>query len=115
MPDFEQLDVWRDSMRLAETVYGRFGQIRDFGFRDQICRSAVSIPSNIAEGSERGSNKDFVRFLRIALGSAAELRTQLYLAVRLEKIDRPTGLSLVDSAKKLSAQLNKLICHRSAQ
>ena len=64
-------------MRLAVDVYEHFDATRDFGFRDQICRSAVSVPSNIAEGHERRSNKDFIRFLRIAMGIAPQTVTEL--------------------------------------
>lgn len=66
MVGFEELEVWNDSMRLAQKVYDAFDSCRDFGLRDQICHAAVSIPSNIAEGYEHGSNKVFVRFLKIA-------------------------------------------------
>ena len=102
-------------MRLAVKVYEQFDQTRDFGFRDQICRSAVSVPSNIAEGYERGSPKDFVRFLRIALGSTAELRTQLYLAQRLQKCPGETCVAMIEQSRKISAQLTKLIRHREQQ
>lgn len=115
MAGFEELEVWKDSMRLAQNVYAAFDHSRDFGLRDQICRSAVSIPSNIAEGYERGSNKDFVRFLRIAMGSLAELRTQLYLAQRLSKADAEACGKMIASTKKLSAQINKLASYRLSQ
>ena len=77
---FEDLNVWIEGMNLAVDIYKSFVNCKDFGFRDQIRRSAVSIPSNISEGYERQSNKEFIRFLFIAKGSVAELRTQLYLA-----------------------------------
>ncbi len=110
---FEDLDVWKNGMRLAESVYVALEASRDFGLKDQMCRAAVSIPSNIAEGHERGSNKDFVRFLHIALGSVAELRTQLYLAVTLNKIEAETGKSLIEDTKTISRQLVGLIRYRS--
>ena len=110
---FEDLEVWKNGMRLAIDVYLAFDASRDFGFRDQVCRAAVSVPSNIAEGHERGSNKDFVRFLRISLGSVAELRTQLYLAVTLEKIESNLGNRLIEDTRTISRQLVGLIKYRS--
>ena len=80
---FEDLVVWQKAMSLAEDIYkitkgGEFG--KDWGLKNQIQRAAVSIPSNIAEGFERYSNKEFRQFLLVAKGSAGELRTQMYLA-----------------------------------
>lgn len=79
---FEELEVWKRSCKLAVQFFQLFKECREFGLRDQILRSAVSIPSNIAEGYER-TNKDFLRFLSIANGSAAELRTQTYIAGKI--------------------------------
>ncbi|WP_230553070.1 four helix bundle protein [Teredinibacter turnerae] len=76
---FKKLDVWKESERLCVEVYKNLGTLRDYSFRDQITRSALSIPSNIAEGEERESLKDSIRFLNIAKGSTAELITQLYI------------------------------------
>ena len=100
-------------MRLATDVYEAFDASRDFGFRDQICRAAVSVPSNIAEGFERGSDKEFIRFLRISLGSVAELRTQLYLAARLNKVEPDLSQRLIEETKTVSRQLMGLIKYRS--
>lgn len=79
---FEDLKVWKTACNLAVTIYDSFKTCRDYGLKDQITRSAVSVASNIAEGAERDSGPDFIRFLNIAKGSAAELRTQLYIAER---------------------------------
>lgn len=70
---FEDLEVWKRACRIAEQVYGLLKDCRDYGIRDQMTRSAVSIASNISEGAERGSIPDYIRFLHIAKGSAAEL------------------------------------------
>jgi len=82
--NFEDLDVWKLARELtikiySETKHGPFS--KDFGLRDQIKRSAVSVMSNIAEGFERGGNKEFHNFLSIAKGSCGEVRCQLYIAV----------------------------------
>lgn len=70
---FENLEIWKEGMRLAEKVYLLFAKSPELGFRDQICRSSLSVPSNIAEGFERGSDKKFIRFLRIVISNNAEL------------------------------------------
>ena len=75
--NFEKLDVWKRSLKLSSSLYQAFAGHNDFGFRDQITRSGLSIPSNIAEGMERDTNPDKARFLTIAKASCAELRTQL--------------------------------------
>ena len=77
---FEDLEVWKKSCKLTVKLYDLLRGCRDYGLKDQMLRSAVSIPSNIAEGSERNSIPDFRRFLNIAKGSAAELRTQVYIS-----------------------------------
>ena len=81
---FEDLDAWKVSRELANLIY-RFGResgfSKDYGFKDQIQRAAVSVMNNVAEGFERGSNKDFARFLFIARGSVGEVRSMLYLAL----------------------------------
>ena len=66
---FEDLEVWKESMRLATRVYESLKKTTDYGLRDQMQRSAVSIPSNIAEGYERNSNKEFIQYLYIAKAS----------------------------------------------
>lgn len=77
---FEDLDVWKKSCSLLVRLYTVLKDCRDYGLKDQMLRAAVSIASNIAEGSVRKSLPDFKKFINIALGSAAELRTQVYIA-----------------------------------
>ncbi len=76
--------------------------------KDQICRAALSIPSNVAQGSERGSAKDFAHFLNIARGSCGELRTQLYIGRKLELLEKTSFDRLVAESKELSAMLEGL-------
>ena len=80
---FEDLAVWKRSARLAVRVYDALRDCRDYGLKDQMPRAAVSIASNIAEGAERDSRSEYILFLHIAKGSAAELRTQVYIAQRI--------------------------------
>jgi len=109
---FEDLVVWKEGMRLCVDVYALLKDCRDYSFKDQIQRSAVSVPSNIAEGFERQTDKEFVQFLYIAKGSCAELRTQLYLASELKIIEKQHVVELTSRAKKLSSMLQKLITVR---
>jgi four helix bundle protein len=106
---FEDLEVWKEGMRLTVEVYNLLKECRDYGLRDQMQRAAVSVPSNIAEGFERQTNKEFAQFLYIARGSAAELRTQIYLAIQLNVIDKKVGMELVDKTKKIASMLYRLI------
>lgn len=80
---FKELIVWQKSVELAKEIYhatDNFPARESFGLQSQMCRAAVSIPSNIAEGKKRKTRKDFIQFLHIADGSAAELETQIIIA-----------------------------------
>lgn len=109
---FEDLRVWQMSIELTTDIYKIFSSSKDFGFRDQICRSAVSIASNIAEGFERDYNKEYVRFLRIAKGSSGELRTQIYIARNIEVISQEVFEDLLKRSTHISSMLSKLIVIR---
>jgi four helix bundle protein len=87
---FEDLEVWKRSSRLSVNAFIAVHNLKDFTLKDQISRCSLSIPSNIAEGMERDSDQDTIRFLRIAKGSGAELRTQLYIAKKIHtSLDQP--------------------------
>ena len=105
-----QLMVWRSGMRLVTDVYRvtqGFPPEERYGLSQQVRRAAVSIPSNIAEGAARGSNKDFLRFLYIARGSLAELETQLMIARKLGYCQDLKELS--EATDRVFAQLAGLI------
>src|SRR5437870_7540958 len=105
---FEDLEVWQRGCRLSVAVFEAFEKCKRFTFRDQIERAGLSIPSNIAEGAERGSNKDFAHFLNFSKGSCGELRTQLYIARKLNELDKDSFDSLVRESREISAMLQGL-------
>ena len=107
--DFEKLAVWKRGCRFAVSLYEKLKNCKDPGLYSQMTRAAVSIPSNIAEGAERKTQKDFVHFLYIAKGSAAELRTQLYIAGELNIISKEDAKMLVRECKEISKMLKGLI------
>lgn len=111
---FEDLEVWKKAYNLTVEIYKLFAGCRDFGFKDQITRSALSVPSNISEGFERSSNKEFIHYLYIAKGSCGELRTQLYIAVEINYLDDETGKLLTRAAEEISYMLNGLIQKRKS-
>ena len=87
---FEDIEAWKEGRGLVVDVYKLISHIKDFGFKDQIQRAAVSITSNIAEGFDRGSNKEFIQFLIFARGSASEVKSQAYNALDLGYINSKT-------------------------
>ena len=91
MLPYKELTVWQKAFSLVLDIYKittKFPDSEKFGLQSQIRRASVSIPSNIAEGSKRGTKKDYMSFLRIAQGSGAELETQLLLAKELNYISK---------------------------
>jgi len=115
---FEDLRVWQMAIELVKRVYvlTSSGQLKtDFGLKDQIRRAAVSIPTNIAEGFERFSRKEYLLFLNIAKGSSGELRSLLRVAMEVGYLGKDTHDELADSAAKLSAYLyNQIKAIRTA-
>ena len=106
---FEDLEVWKRSCKLAVRIYAILRDCRDYGLKDQMTRAAVSIASNVAEGAERNSTAEFVRFLHIAKGSAAELRTQVYIAQQVDLISKEIQEHLTEELKVVSSMLHSLI------
>lgn len=108
----KKLDVWRMSMDLVTEVYkvtDKFPKEEKFSLADQIHRSAISIPSNIAEGAARNTKKEFVNFLHIAQGSLSELDTQIELAKRLKYIEEQSWKELDIMMERIDRMLTGLI------
>ena len=106
MSDYKDLNVWKESIVLVEDVYRlvkKFPKEEQYALSNQIRRAVVSIPSNISEGANRNTNKEFIQFLYIALGSASEVETQLIIAGRLEYITD------VDQVFKNITKIRKMI------
>lgn len=110
---FEDLEVWKRSCRLAVNVCVGMHDSKNYALKDQMARSAISIPSNIAEGCERDSTADFIRFLRYSKGSCGELRTQIYVYERVQEnlnlAGLPAGKEIIQETKELAAMLQGLI------
>jgi four helix bundle protein len=108
MHNFKKLDIWTKSMDLASEIYlltNSFPGIERFGLISQMQRSAVSIPSNIAEGSAKSSNKDFSRFLEMSIGSSFELETQLILATKLKYLESEVSISTQNKINELQKMI----------
>lgn len=116
MGDFTELRVWQKAKELAVFFYkvtdkGKF--LKDYGLRDQMRRAAVSIPSNIAEGEEYGTNKQSIRYFFISKGSAAELLTQAIIAFEIQYLSQEEFQHIDSESRSVSKMLNKLIQSRS--
>jgi four helix bundle protein len=112
MANHKDLDAWKESMKLAKDVYrlsSGFPKQEIYGLTSQIRRGAVSIPSNIAEGAARSSDKEFIQFLYISLGSLAEIETQILLACDLSYTKDISILSKVESTRRLILGLIKYL------
>ncbi|WP_017217112.1 four helix bundle protein [Pseudoalteromonas sp. NJ631] len=106
---YENLEVWQRSFRLSIEIYKKFELLKDSGLKDQMCRAGVSVPSNIAEGFERESEKEKVRFLIIAKGSLGELKTQLMIATEVAYISKEDSLPIIDECELIGKMLGGLI------
>ena len=106
--NFEELEVWKRSSRLAVSVLELIEPVKLYALRDQMARSCISVPSNIAEGAERDSDREFRRFLAIAKGSAGELRTQLYVGVKASILKSEAAAPLIQEAREISSMIEGL-------
>ena len=106
---FEDISAWQKARELTVAIYGQFRDCRDYGFKDQIQRAAVSVMNNIAEGFERRSNMEFKHFLYVAKGSCGEVRSMLLLAKEISFLKETEFETLHASAESISRMLSNFI------
>ena len=106
---FEDIIVWQKAQDFSVEIYNQFGNSKHFSFRDQITRASVSISNNIAEGFERRTNPDFRRFLYFAKASNSEVRSMLYLSIRLNFIEEQKANYLINDSNEISKMIVGLI------
>lgn len=99
---FEDIIAWQKAQDHAVLIYNTFKDSKDFGFKEQICRAVVSISNNIAEGYNRQSDREFGRFLYIALSSASEVNSMVYLAFRLQYISAKERDKILEKGTEVS-------------
>jgi four helix bundle protein len=109
MAGFEDLEVWKRAVALSADVYRKLAKCSDYGFRDQITRSTLSIPSNIAEGMERSSTPDRTKFLDYGRGSCGEFRTQAVVGTKAGFIDSSVSDAWINESRETSAMIQGLI------
>jgi len=107
--NFENLDVWKRSCRLSVELWQLLKNSNEYWLKEQMLRSALSMPSNIAEGCERNSKAEFKRFVNIAKGSAAELRTQVYIAIETGVLKKESIERFIEELKAITKMLQALI------
>ena len=113
---YHDLRIWQSGIKLVKSIYGltsNFPKNEVFGLSSQMQRAAVSIPSNIAEGQVRGSDKEFIRFLQIALASSAELETQIIIAKELRYLAEEDYNITIQALNELAKQIRSLSKHIS--
>jgi four helix bundle protein len=109
---FKDISAWQKSRDLVKEIYSMTNSgsiVKDFGLKDQLRRAAVSVMSNIAEGFERGGNKEFVQFLSLAKGSAGEVRSQLYVALDQAYLSKENHAHLISLNIEVSRMIAGLI------
>ena len=112
MRPHKTLEVWRQSVEFAETIYritANFPKSEEYGLKSQLRRAVVSIPSNIAEGAARQTKKEFIQFLYMAAGSGSEVDTQLEIAFRLGYVDQTISGKANKDLEMISKMLSGLI------
>ena len=112
MRNFRNYKIWTESISFTTKIYkivSNFPSFERYGLGDQLRRASVSIPSNIAEGAARDSEREFIHYLNISLGSAFEVETQLQIAYNLEYISQKTFDMLLAQLHLIEKQINELI------
>lgn len=118
MRSFRKLNIWNDSINLVTFVYELIKKLPDsekLGLYSQLSRAVVSIPSNIAEGCAKDSQKDFARFLKISLGSSFEVETQIIICERLSYISVQDSEIIIGKIHRLQKSINALINYTKTQ
>ena len=105
----EKLEVWKKAAALSAEIYLNLSGLKDYGFRDQLTRAGLSVPSNIAEGVERMSEQEKIRFLDIARSSAAELKTQIYIGMKTGYIESARGKEWIGKIEDIGKMITGLI------
>lgn len=111
---FEDLNIWKLSLALTKDIYGITSQgkfARDFGLKDQIQRAIVSVSSNIVEGFEKNNNNEFIRYLKIAKGSAGETRNQVHIAFAIGYITKKDFDKIASELEILSSQIGAFMSY----
>jgi four helix bundle protein len=108
---FEDLQCWQRAQELAVMIYEHFRDLKDFSFKDQICRAAVSVSNNVAEGFDRGSNKDFLKFLYIARASNSEVKSMIYLAQKLNYTNQENFNKIINKCSEVGKTTNGFISY----
>lgn len=110
---FEDLEVWKRSSKLSVEIYKELSTLKDYGFKDQITRSGLSIPSNSAEGFGRVGDKEKRNFLNYSKGSCAELHTQIYIGIKIGYIPSSIGKTWIAETQEISAMSTGLMKYLS--
>lgn len=111
---FENLEIWKLSLQITKLIYDLTAKnnfSKDFGLRDQIRRSIISVSSNIVEGFEKNNNNEFIRFLKIAKGSSGETKNQLHIALIVNYINKEEFNQVNEKLKCLSNQIGGFIVY----
>lgn len=111
MKAFEELRIWKEAQDVALAIYKLFKENKDYGFKDQIQRAAISISNNIAEGSEYNSDRIMIRYLRISKGSCGEVINMLYLCPKIGYCNEDITKELIKKCKTLSNSIGALISY----
>ena len=105
----EKLDVWKRSAAVSAEIYLELKDLKDYGFKDQLSRSGLSVPSNIAEGLERNSEVEKIRFLDIARASIAEAKTQIYIGMKINYVSLEKGKQWIAEYEAIGKMITGLI------
>ena len=104
----ENLEVWKKSCKMSVEIYRYFKVCKGFGFKEQITKTSLSVPSNIAKGMEKSYPKEKDRFFEISKGSIAELVTQIYIGIEIDYIERQKGLDWIERLNEISKMISGL-------